>query len=147
MTRMRLYVILALIVGCLVTFCLSPSIGQDRRPYEVRTQVYGVSAGRSDAARAIDAYEALMQRYMDATERNFDAVAGSLDALAHSLDTIDARLASLDSRLARIEQHLGLNPAGAAADPNTAPMPASVETDPRPVSDLRQPAGTEQAAR
>jgi hypothetical protein len=147
MTRVRLYVIGALIVGCLATFCLSPSVGQDRRPYETRAQVYGVSAGRSDTARAIDAYEALMQRYMDTTERNFGALAGSVDALARTLDTIDARLASLDSRLARIEQHLGLHPAGAAADPNVAPMPTSTETDPLPVSDSRQPTGTEQAAR
>jgi hypothetical protein len=128
----RLYALLAVIVFCVVILCLSTSVGRDRRTYEVETQVYGVPAYQSDAARAIAAYERLMARYMDLTERNFVGVTTDIRALAAKLDAIDGKLTTLDTRLARVEKHLGIPPAPAAAagEPNaprdTAPPTISL---------------------
>jgi hypothetical protein len=68
---LRACMLVAAIVLAVMVFSLSSSMGQDRKPYEVHTQVYGVEAGRSDTARAVDAYERLMERYMDQSEQNF----------------------------------------------------------------------------
>jgi len=103
----RTYMLVAVIVFCIVILCLSTSVGQNRKSYEVPAQIYGVPAWHSDAAHAVDAYERLMQRYTDLTERNMAGITTDLDALARKLDAIDARLTALDARLARIEQHLG----------------------------------------
>lgn len=117
----RVYIVIAAIVFCVVVFCLSTSVGQDRRRYEVETQVYGVPAYQSDAARAIEAYERLMERYLDLSERNLVDLAADVKVFTDKLDTIDAKLGTLDTRLARIEQHLGIAPVVptvSAMDPN-----------------------------
>jgi hypothetical protein len=121
---LRVCTLFAVIGFCLAILCLSTSGGEDRKPYEIQTQVYGVSAGRSDAARAIDAYERLMQRYTDLTEQNFARVTTDLDTLARKLDAIDAKLTILDARVAGIERHLGLKSTASVANPNAPPMPA-----------------------
>ncbi len=113
----RVYVVIAAVAFCVVAFCLSTSVGQNRRRYEVETQVYGVPAYQSDAARAIEAYERLMERYLDLSERNFIRLAADVEAFTGTLNAIDARLSTLDARLARIEQHLGI-PTVSTPDPN-----------------------------
>ncbi len=74
-------------------------------------------AAQSDAARAINAYERLMERHMDMTERTFigyaadvKALAAKFDAVDAKLTALDAKLAQMDQRLARIEKHLGIAP-------------------------------------
>lgn len=122
-------VLAAVIVFCVVVLCLPTSIGQDRRSYEVPAQVYGISPGRSDTARAVDAYERLAERYADQSERNMVAITADLDGLARRLDAIDAKLAALDARLARIEQcHIPVSsPAANSAvpKPSQPPIPTS----------------------
>ena len=117
----RVYMVMAAIAFCVVVFCLSTSVGENRRRYEVETQVYGVPAYQSDAARAIEAYERLMERYLDLTERNLVGLAADVKIFTDKLDTIDAKLSTLDARLARIEKHLGIVPMiapSATPDPN-----------------------------
>ena len=53
--NMRLYIIAVAIILCIVVLCLSTSIGQDRKKYEVEAQVYSIPPYQSDAARAIAA--------------------------------------------------------------------------------------------
>lgn len=126
----RFYIALTTVVLIMVVFWLSTSIGQTRRRYEVETQVYSTPEFRTDATRAIEAYERLMERYMDATERNFTQVSGDIGAIAVMLDRIDARMAKLDTRLERIERHLGIAPPpiAPAPDPNAIPTPAPATT-------------------
>jgi len=121
--KLGLWILALVAVSCLVILGLSPSVGQDRKSYEVQTQVYGVTAGRSDAARAIDAYERLMERYMDQTQEKFAGLGANLDAIAHRLDALDAKLTVLDTRIARIEKHLGIKPIAPAPDPNVPAEP------------------------
>ena len=110
----RLYVFLVVALASFLVLWLSGSAAQDRKRYEVETQVYSVPEYRSDAARAVDAYERLMERYMDLTERNLFSVSADVKDLTVKLDSIDARLTTLDRRLARIEKHLGIQTTSAA---------------------------------
>jgi hypothetical protein len=129
---LRACMLVAAIVSGLLIFSLSSSVGQGRKPYEMQTQVYGVEAGRSDTARAVDAYERLMERYMDQSEARFASLDARLACLDRTLAAVDAKLAALDSRLARIEQHLGIKLAPPTPDPNhpTPPTP----TIPKPAA-------------
>jgi hypothetical protein len=117
----RFYIAVPVLLACIALLWLSTSAGQGRRRYEVETQVYGVPEYRTEAARAVDAYERLMERYMDLTELNLFNVSADVKAIAATLDRLDARLATLDTRLARIEKHLGI-----------APVPSITRVEPEP---------------
>ena len=119
----RFYIVLVTVVLLMVLFWLSTSIGQTRKRYEVEAQVYSTPEYRTDATRAIEAYERVMERYMDATERNFSQISTDIGAIAVTLDSIDAKLNKLDTRIERIERHLGILPPPVAPDPNAAPVP------------------------
>ncbi|HSW02804.1 MAG TPA: hypothetical protein VLI39_21750 [Sedimentisphaerales bacterium] len=125
----------AIVVGVIV-LSLSTSTGRDRKGYGVEAQVYGVPAAQSDAARAIDAYERLMERHMDLTERRLADFSADLRVLATRFDSFDAKVTALDAKLtqinqhvARIEKHLGIvtviAPKPAKADPNAPAAPKS----------------------
>ncbi len=128
----RTYVAVAVVVSSIVVLALSTSVGQSRRNYDVETRIYATPEYRTDTTRAIDAYERVMERYMDASDRNFAAMAADIGAVAVRLEAIDARLEKLDWRLERIERHLGILPPLPAADPNAA--------QPSPPTPLRSPA-------
>ena len=129
--------IVATVALCMVVVWLSTSLGQGRRSYETETQVYTTPEYRTDATRAIDAYEKLMQRYMDVTERNFSSLSADMKAMATQLNAMDAKLTAFDARLARIEKHLGITTQTATAgDPNA---PAILPQTPRPQGTLDVP--------
>ncbi len=116
----RVVVAIAGAVVGMIVLTLPTSVGQNQRNYEVQTRVYATPEYRTDTTRAIDAYERVMERYMDATEQNFSLMAADIGAVAVRLEAIDAGLAKLDARLERIERHLGILPPAPAADPNVA---------------------------
>lgn len=133
----------AIVVGVIV-LSLSTSTGRDRKGYEVEAQVYSVPTTPSDATRAINAYERLMERHMDLTERNLTSLAGDMAMLAAGFDAVDAKLAALDARLtqmdqrlARIEKHLGVAP---------VLPPTPVQPDPNASAARRVPTGDLPAA-
>ncbi len=135
MTRNHgIYRIVAAIVVCVIVLSLSTSTGRDRGGYPVEAQVYGVPAAQSDAARAIDAYERVMERHMDLTERSLTSFTADLKVLTTKVDAfdakvtaMDAKLTQIDQRLARIERHLGIVPVAAPKpakeDPNAPAAP------------------------
>ena len=117
----------------LIVLGLSTSTGQSRRSYEVETEVYGVPAYTTDAARAIRAYERLTERYMDLAERVLAGSAAQQDAVASRLGAIEDTLQRLDVRLARIEGYLGIPPIDAATtDPNASGAGGPGEPVPTP---------------
>ncbi|HPC95464.1 MAG TPA: hypothetical protein PLU87_11000 [Sedimentisphaerales bacterium] len=127
----RTYVAIAAVVIGIVVLVLSTSVGQNRRNYDVEAQVYTTPEYRTEASRAIDAYERVMERYMDATEQGFAGIAADLGAVATRLESIDARLAKLDERLERIERHLGILPLRPPVpDPNAPPPPVPTPLSP-----------------
>jgi hypothetical protein len=57
---------------------LSTSMAQVHQRYEVKTRVYSTPEYRTEATRAMDAYERVMERYMDVTEKNFEGISGDI---------------------------------------------------------------------
>ena len=92
---------------CLVGLWLCTSIQGSQKTYEVKPYI-SVPQYRTDAARAIDAYERLMERYMDLTEKNLFMVGTDIRAVAKKLDSFDAKLTQLSAAIARIEKALGI---------------------------------------
>jgi hypothetical protein len=99
----------AVIVICLIAAAVSTAIPDNGRKYEVDT-VVGVPEYKTDAARAIDAYERLMERYMDLSEQLISKAGGDCQTVSIKLDSLDSRLADISARLTRIEKALGIDP-------------------------------------
>ena len=95
----------------------STAIPNSGRKYEVDA-IVDVSSeyNKTDAARAIDSYERLMERYMDLSERFISQMDGDCQTVSAKMDLVDARLTDISTRLARIEKALGI-------DPNAAQTP------------------------
>jgi hypothetical protein len=137
----NMLIIGAVVAICLVVARLAMSIPGSERSYEVEPQVTSPEY-RTDAARAIDAYERLMERYMDMTAKHLLQVGADCQAVAGKLDSLDSRLAELSARLARIEKALGIEPPVASrVEPNTSPAD---KVQPSPATAQRY-AGTSEA--
>ncbi len=107
MRSRNLLVVAAGLICCVVLVWLTTSIQGGERTYEVRPQIT-LPEYRTDTARAIDAYERLMDRYMGLTERNLTGFGTGLKGVVKKLDSIDAKLTELSARMARIERVLGI---------------------------------------
>jgi hypothetical protein len=113
----NLLVIGTVVVICLVVAQLAASIpgkpfdsAQGKgRTYEVEP-VITTPEYKTDAARAIDAYERLMERYMDLAETHLI----DCQAVTQRLDSIDAKMEDISKRLAGIEKAMGIDPNGTA---------------------------------
>lgn len=104
------------VVCCVIVVWFSTSIHGSQTTYEVRPQV-AVGEHRTDIVRVIDAYERLMERYLDLTERNSAMIGADVQSIALRLDSIDDRLAELSARAARMETALGIKQPATPARP------------------------------
>jgi len=112
-----LAVIIFLVLALTVT-SISPVIqGRERTTYEVRPEIT-IPEHRTDAARAIDAYERLMERHMDFTAMQITQLTNDSKANSQKLDSINQNLTELNFRIERIEKALGLTPQSKPNDPN-----------------------------
>ena len=122
-TNKKLLAVAAAIVCCVIAVWSSTSIHGSPNTYELRPQV-GIPEHKTDIVRVVDAYERLMERYMDITDRNSASMSEDIRSIAISLDSIDARLADLSARTARIERAFGIqqpeSSAGTLNRPETA---------------------------
>ena len=112
------------IVSCVVVFAAIAwycgVIEGNEKTYEIRPEIR-LPEHRTDAARAIDAYERLMDRYMTLSERNFSGITGDLKEISKKLDSIDGKLAGLSAKIERIEKALGIEPPPKAVVPTVKP--------------------------
>jgi L-fucose isomerase-like protein len=97
------------VLVCLIAAAVSTAIPDNGKKYEIDT-VVDVPEYKTDAARAIDAYERLMDKYMDLSEKIVLKIGGDSQAVSTKLDSLDSRLADISTRLARIEKALGVDP-------------------------------------
>jgi len=103
------------LISCIVLVLAFPSgtpygaasIQGSERTYELRPEIW-TPEYRTDTARAIDAYERLMDRYMDLSESNYSRIGDNVEDVINKLDSIDKRLAQLSERIARIEKALDI---------------------------------------
>jgi len=94
------------LVVCVMLVWFSKSIQGSPKTYEVHPQI-NMPEYRTDASRAIDAYERLMDRYMGLTERNLGRIETKLGSVVRKLDSLDRKLTGLSARISRIEKTLG----------------------------------------
>jgi len=99
--------IVSVLAFLLVTSYGAASIQGDETTYELRPEIWAPEY-RTDTARAIDAYERLMERYMDLSERNYSRIGDNVENVIEKLDSLDKRLAQLSERIARIEKALDI---------------------------------------
>ncbi|MCK5473065.1 MAG: hypothetical protein KAI59_03465 [Planctomycetes bacterium] len=113
----RSFLLAAAVLVCCTIVWFSTSICIGENTYSIEPQIITLPEYKTDAARAIDAYERLMQRYMDMTERNLVGINAGIKDIIGRLDSISSRLDALSQRTARIEKALGLEQKKSAADP------------------------------
>jgi len=93
------------LLACTGLVWLSTSIQGSEKTYEI--EPYIVPEYRTDAARAIDAYERLMERQMSLTEKNLANLNVELRNITEKLTSIDNKLTELSLRMTNIEKKLG----------------------------------------
>ena len=106
-TNKSLLAVGAVVVCCITVVWFTTSIQGGPKIYELRPQI-AVPEYRTDTVRAIDAYERLMERYMDLTEWNSKVIGTDLKEVMKKLDSIDEKLTELSARIARIEKTFGI---------------------------------------
>jgi len=106
-TNKKLLAVGAVVVCCITVVWFSTSIQGGSKTYELRPQI-SVPEYRTDAVRAIDAYERLMERYMNLTERNSIKISADLKEVIKKLYSIDDKLTELSARIAKIEKTFGI---------------------------------------
>ncbi len=106
-TNKSLLAVGAVVVCCITVVWFTTSIQGGPKIYELRPQI-AVPEYRTDTVRAIDAYERLMERYMDLTERNSIRIGADLKEVINKLYSIDDKLTEISARIARIEKTFGI---------------------------------------
>jgi len=97
----------AILAVCLIMVWLAGSIQGGQKSYELKPEIT-LPEYRTDTARAIDAYERVMDRFMRLTERNLTGINTDVKDIAKKLVLIDCRLMEISTRMARIEKTLGI---------------------------------------
>ena len=128
-TNKTLWAGAAVIICVAIAVVFSGSLQGGQNRYEVQPNL-SIPEYKTDTVRAIEAYERLMDRYMDLTGTHLTTVGMDLRNIVTRLDSIDARLTELDSRLMKIEQAL-------VADKVNKPVEKHPVTADRPVNTLR----------
>ncbi|MHC4239963.1 MAG: hypothetical protein ACYSUC_09460 [Planctomycetota bacterium] len=131
-TKKNLLAAVAILLCCGALVWCSASTHGHKKTYEIRPQV-GVPEYRTDAARAIDAYERLMERYMDLTEGNLITVSMDIRDVVRKLDEIDGKVTQISARMARIEKALRLRPAAQRVKKRVPPEEVQEEPQQKPV--------------
>jgi hypothetical protein len=117
-SKRNLLIISVVVVVCLAAAQLALSIHDghyNTDKYQVEAEIT-TPEYQTDTSRVIDAYERLMDKYMDLAEWR---IAADCQVASQKLDSIDAKLADLSVRLSRIEKALGIDPNSPNPQPKT----------------------------
>jgi hypothetical protein len=106
-TNKNLLAIVAVVVCCITVIWFSTTTQGGPKTYEIRPRI-SVPEYKTDTVRAIDAYERLMERYMNMTERSSIRIDTDLKEVIKKLDSINDKLTKLSFRIARIEKTFGI---------------------------------------
>ncbi|MGB2865154.1 MAG: hypothetical protein WBC05_17630 [Sedimentisphaerales bacterium] len=121
-TNRNTLAVLIAIIACSVLVWLSASIQGGQKTYEIHPNLT-MPEYKTDLIRVMDAYERLMERYMDLTEENQAMVGTDLRHVVTTLDSIDGRLSEFSARIARIETALGIEQPGSSLSPTPDHQP------------------------
>ncbi len=107
MPRNRNLIMLSTALACFVIMAWLCISIRGASSYEIQPRIT-VPAYRTDAARAIDAYERMMERFIDLAGKNLTDIDTEVKGIAGTLHSIDRKLTELSGRMARIEKALGI---------------------------------------
>ncbi|MHC4123255.1 MAG: hypothetical protein ACYSSI_06745 [Planctomycetota bacterium] len=103
----NLLVVGAVLIPCLILIGFSSSIRGGEKSYKIKPEIT-LPEYRTDTARAIDAYESVMDRFIDLTEKNLTGINTDVKGIANKLVLIDCKLTDISTRMTRIEKALGI---------------------------------------
>lgn len=106
-TNKNLLAAVAVILCCITVIWFSKITKGSPTTYEVRPEI-SLPEYKTDTVHAIDAYEQLMERYMNLTERNSIRIHSDLKEVIRRLDSINYKLSELSLRIAKIEKTFGI---------------------------------------
>jgi hypothetical protein len=106
-TNKNLLTVTVIIIFFIIIISTFTSIQGSSRIYEVQPYI-NIPEYRINAGRAIDAYERLMERYMDLVEKNITDINVDIEKAIKKLDSIDENLINLSAKTSRIEKALGI---------------------------------------
>ena len=121
-TNRNILAVFAVIIACSAILWLSATLQGNQKTYEIHPNL-AIPEYKTDLARVMDAYERLMERYLDLTQQNQSMVGTDLKYVVTTLDSIDGRLAEFSARIARIETALGIEQPKSATNPQPDPQP------------------------
>jgi hypothetical protein len=107
-TKNNLLAIVVITLVCVIAILFSGSIQGSQKTYEIQPNL-SIPEYKTDMVRAIEAYERLMDRYMDLTGSHLTTVGMDLRNIVTKLDSIDGRLTELSARLTKIERALSID--------------------------------------
>jgi hypothetical protein len=119
-TNKNLLAVGAIGVCCITVIWFSTTTQGGPKTYEVRPRI-SLPEYKTDTVRAIDAYQQLMERYMNLTERNSIRIGSDLKEVIKRLDSINYKLAELSMRIAKIEKTFGTEESKPKAKKKTRP--------------------------
>jgi hypothetical protein len=106
-TNKNLLAAAAVVVCCITVIWFSTTTQGGSKTYEIQPRI-SLPEYKTDAVRAIDAYERLMERYMNMTERSSIRIDSDLKEVIKRLDSINVKLTELSLRIAKIEKTFGI---------------------------------------
>lgn len=106
-TNKNLLAAAAVILCCITVIWFSTITKGSPTTYEVQPRI-SLPEYKTDTVHAIDAYEQLMERYMNLTERNSRRIGSDLKEVIKRLDSINYKLTQLSLRIAKIEKKFGI---------------------------------------
>lgn len=106
-TKKNLFAVGAAIVCCITVIWFSTTTQGEPKTYEIQPRI-SVPQYKTDTVRAIEAYERLMERYMNMTEINSMRIDSDLKEVIKKLDFINNKLNELSMRISKIEKTFGI---------------------------------------
>ena len=99
--------------------------GAEDKTYEIHPEI-AVGPYQSETIRIMNAYERLMDRYMNMVEVNLKDMSRGNQATVKKLESIEAKLDAMSIRMGRIEKALGIeSPKVTPAKPTTTRTPTT----------------------
>ncbi|MBW7992762.1 MAG: hypothetical protein FVQ84_22470 [Planctomycetes bacterium] len=102
-TNKNLLAAAAVVVCCITAIWFSTTTQGSPKNYEVRPRI-SLPEYKTDTVHALDAYEQLIERYMNMTERSSIRIDSDLKEVIKRLDSINYKLTELSLRIAKIER-------------------------------------------
>lgn len=107
--RKNIFIVFFSVILILVVICFFGRTEAATRNYDIRNEI-STPEYKTDTARAIDAYERVMDRFMDQNQENLSALDSDIKQVLTTLNAIEIRLTQISERQLRIEKALGIEP-------------------------------------